>query len=196
MSETSSVKRSVGQPRPDGKDFKALIGWHMDNGTCYICDQPVDYSNGYHGATGAHWDCVKSEDKKTEEAFARVDRGMRDIGMRPTRKREGEGATAQKCKSMAVAALEAALGAKLFDITLWNQQGSYRGPRWDLDAWGLHFWFELDGHKFSGSASSLATMTQCLRFKRLSAHEEDCAHTFSLWEFKRSPNTVDKPTRP
>lgn len=189
MNESNSVERPVVRPQPDGKDFRALIDWHMENGTCYICSKPVDHSEGYHGGTGAHWDCVQQENKKTEEAFARVDQGFLSIGIKPKRRREGEGRTAQKCKAMAVAAIEEALGVRLYDITIWNQQGAYRGPRWDLDAWGLTFWFDRDGHRFSGDASSLPTMTQCLKFKRLRAVKEDLAHSFSLWEYRACPNT-------
>lgn len=189
MSETSSVERPVGQPCPDATDYKALISWHMDRGTCYICSKAVDPSDGYHGGTGAHWDCVTREEKKTKQAFDRVDAGFRSPGIKPKRKREGEGVTAQKCKAMAVAAIEDALGVTVYDITLWNQQGVYRGKRWDLDAWGMAFWFDRDGHKFSGQASSLATMTQCLKFKRMKAVAEDLGHTFTLWEHHQLPNT-------
>lgn len=188
MSEANSTDRPAGRPCPDASDFKALISWHMENGTCYICGKTVDPSQGYHGATGAHWDCTQREKKKTEEAFARVDAGFRSIGIKPKRRKEGQGVTAQKCQALAVAAIEEALGAKVYDITLWNQQGAYRGPRWDLDAWGMSFWFDRGGHKFSGQASSLATMTQCIKFKRLRAVKEDLGHTFSLWEAPQSPN--------
>ena len=189
MSEASSIDRRVGQPCPDATDYRALTSWHKDRGTCYICSKAVDPSQGYHGGNGAHWDCLRLEEKKTEEAFARVDAGFRSLGIKPKRKREGEGVTAQKCKAMAVAAIEEALGEKVYDITLWNQQGAYRGPRWDLDAWGMAFWFNRDGHKFSGQASSLATMTQCIKFKRMKAVQEDLEHTFTLREQQQLPNS-------
>lgn len=92
---------------------------------------------------------------------------------------------------MAVAAIEEALGAKLYDITIWNQKGVYRGPRWDLDVWGMAFWFDRDGHRFSGSASSLATMSQCVKFKKLRAVEEACTFSFSLCPTTPLPNVQD-----
>ena len=199
MSETNTVERPVMQPKPERDDFRALIDWHRVRGTCYVCELPVDASQGYHGVTGAHWDCVKTEEKKTEEAFSRADQGFRELGFKPRRKREGEGAIAQKCKAMAVTALQEALGVSIYKVTMWNQQGSYRGPRRDLDSWGVGFWFEVDGREFSGSASSLSTMTQCVHeFKRLKASREDVSHTFSLWEYSKPHNAeVSGPsTRP
>lgn len=71
MSDANSVNRPAGEPRPEASDFKALISWHIENGTCYICEKSVEHSQGYHGATGAHWDCIKHEETQTKEAFAR-----------------------------------------------------------------------------------------------------------------------------
>lgn len=85
------------------------------------------------------------------------------IGKRKSRAREGTGKTAVKAQKLAVAALERELGAELFDVLIWNQQGVYRGVRWDLDSWGLRFSFIRDGHTFSGQASSLETMTACVK---------------------------------
>ena len=167
----------------DRDEFRALIDKHMDAGTCYVCGKAANPSEGLHGITGAHWDCTQAEARKTDDAIAKADAGLRSIGLKPRRKREGEGATAQKAKALAVAALEAAIGAPLSEVTMWNQQGVYRGPRWDLDAWGVHFSYECDGYVFKASASSLATMTQCLSFKRLKA-EPDGPAGFTLWAHK------------
>lgn len=163
--------------------FRALIDKHRDAGTCHICGLAVDPARGYHGATGAHWDCTEAEKAKTDEVMAKGDRALKALGFKPRRRREGEGEVAQKCKTLATQALQELLGVPIYRVTMWNQKGVYRGPRWDLDSWGLHFYFEKHGSEFSGSASSLATMTQCLTFKRLKA-VEDGVSCYSLWEHK------------
>lgn len=128
--------------------------------TCPICADPVYADQGFYSITKAHWTC--------HEASTLSDRELNEITLGGRRRRpEGEGATAQRAKKLAVAALEAAVGAPLEEVTLWNQQGAYRGPKWDLDAWGLDFTFLRDRDTIRGSASSLATMTACVR---------DCAH--------------------
>jgi len=190
MNEVNTVERPVSRPVPTREEFRALLDAHQEAGTCYLCGLPVIAGQAHHGATGAHWDCTRADNKKTDEAFAKVDQGLRTLGVKPRRKREGDGATAMKAKALAVAAIEEALGVPIYDVTTWNQQGVYRGPRWDLDAWGLSFWFHLDGHRFGGQASSLATMTQCVRYKKLKASREDVAHTFSLWEDNMTANAV------
>lgn len=40
--------------------FGKTIAEHVDAGTCWLCGQPVDRGQGYHGATGAHWICSKA----------------------------------------------------------------------------------------------------------------------------------------
>lgn len=153
-------------------DFRESVRTHRDAGTCYLCGKPVDPSQGYHGATGAHWDChQKVEDDFTDS--------MRRLGGMP-RKPEGQGATALKAKAMAIAAIEKALGAEIYDVTLWNQKGVYRGPRWDLDSWGVYFKFDLGGSVMSGEASSLAIMTQCCGYKSLCAKPRDGTYSFDL----------------
>lgn len=129
--------------KPSREDHRAFRAWHCENGTCYICEQPVVNGQARHGATGAHWICHAAEEQKTQEAFARV-------GGIKSRAKEGTGKTASKARALAVAALEQALDAQLFDVRMWNQQGVYRGPRWDLDSWGLYFSFKQDEHTFGG----------------------------------------------
>lgn len=162
--------------------FRALLDAHYEAGTCYICGLPVVAGQAHNGATGAHWDCSRTEDVKAKEAAAKLDGLFVEFGFKKRRQPEGQGKTAQKARALAVTAIEDVLGVPIFDVALWNQQGVYRGPRWDLDAWGLSFSFDLDGHRFKGSASSLATMTQCVQYKRLVATPEGVAYTFSLWE--------------
>lgn len=149
--------------------FRENIQAHRDAGTCYICGKPVAEGESHHGATGAHWGCHKAEEEETAKIIARGDAAIASLGLKRKRRSEGEGATATKAKALAVVAIEEALSTKIYDITLWNQQGVYRGPRWDLDVWGLNFSFEQNGHKIGGSASALATMTQCVKCRKLVA---------------------------
>lgn len=100
--------------------------------------------------------------------------------MRKRRVAEGQGVIAKRALALGVAAVEAALETTLRDVRQWNQQGPYRGPKWDLDAWGMHFSFDLDGHTFAASASSLATMSACVKAGALKAVPADVANTFSL----------------
>lgn len=151
--------------KPSRDDFRAFIAWHREKDICYICEKPVVSGQAHHGATGAHWSCHDAEDKKAEEAFAKVG------GLKLSRKPEGAGRIATKAKKMAVEAIESALGAVLFDVSLWNQQGAYRGPRWDLDTWGIYFKFERSGNVLQGSASTLGTMTACVKAGGLKAVE-------------------------
>lgn len=160
--------------KPSREDRRAYMAWHRENGTCYICERPVADGQAYHGATGVHWDCHAAEERKTEEAFAKV-------GGLKSRAREGTGKIAIQAKELAVKAIECVLRAELFDVAMWNQQGAYRGPRWDLDSWGLSFKFERDGHVFSGQASSLSTMTACVKVGAMKATETgDIAFDFSI----------------
>lgn len=165
------------------KDFRAVIAAHRDSGTCYICGKPVVDGEAYHGATGAHWDCHAANETTSKQAVERGDEALRSLGFKPRkpRKPEGQGATALKAKAMAVSAIEQALGEKLFDVTLWNQKGVYRGARWDLDQWGLAFKFIRDGHTFAGQASSLSGMTACARAKAMKATpDRGIAFAFSI----------------
>lgn len=164
-----------------GESFRERIARHREAGTCHICGQPVENGQAIHGVTGAHWDCNEREDREAQEVFERVDEKLG--GVKPVRKRcrEGEGKTAQRAKALAVSAIEIELGALIYDVKLWNQQGIYRGPRWDLDVWGLSFKFRRDGYECLGSASSLATMTESAKAKKLRAVPDDVPLTYSLY---------------
>lgn len=170
-------------------DFsRATIDRHREAGTCHLCGGVVDASKGYHGATGAHWDCQKAFENESDQIFAKVG------GLRPARKPrcpEGQGRTAKKALAMAVEALEKAVGTPIFDVNQWNQQGAHRGQRWDLDAWGLTFRMRVNGGVIQGSASSLATMTQCVAADHLCASPEDMSNTWSL--HPRSKPAADTP---
>lgn len=149
--------------------FRENIQAHRDAGTCYICGKPVAAGESHHGATGAHWVCHKAEEEETARIIARGNAAIANLSLKKRKRPEGEGATATKAKALAVTALEEALGTTIYDITLWNQQGAYRGKHWDLDTWGMTFRFEQSGHEFGGSASALATMTQCVKYQKLVA---------------------------
>lgn len=166
--------------------IRAAIAAHRDAGTCHLCEKPVVDGEAHHGATGAHWDCHSKQESDAVKADARLAQLAHSIPGKPRapRKREGEGKTALKAKALAVSALEAYLDAKLHSVSIWNQQGVHRGPRWDLDAWGLYFKFERDGHTFGGSASSLATMTQCVKWQKLDATPSGGAFSFDLGPHK------------
>ncbi len=81
--------------------------------------------------------------------------------------REGEGRIAQKCIRLATAAFEEATGGKVVNSLIWNQQGQYRGPQWDLAAWGVDFDFTLPDSEniFKGSVASWSTMTAVSKLK-------------------------------
>lgn len=159
---------------------RAAIQAHIDAGTCHVCGATVDFAQGYNGATGAHWDCSKKLQIDVETSMSRMDAALAKLSGKMPRAAEGQGATAKKALALGVAAVEAALKTTLRDVRQWNQQGPYRGPKWDLDAWGMNFTFDSDGHTFAGSASSLATMSACVKAGGLRAVPADVANTFSL----------------
>lgn len=162
-------------------DIRANIAVHREAGTCYLCQKPVVAGEMHHGATGAHWDCTKQLEAQVPQTDTKL-RMLKHSRRTPRapRKREGDGALALKAKALAAAALEAALGSPIWDLSIWNQKGAHRGARWDLDAWGLHFKFDMDGKAMGGSASSLSTMTQCVKWGKLVALPAGNAYSFDL----------------
>jgi hypothetical protein len=152
---------------------------------CPTCGEPVFADQGYYSITGEHWACHAKQVATVAE--------LTKDRVRRRRRPDGEGKLAVRVRTLAVAALEQAIGVPLSDVTMWNQQGGYRGHHWDLDAWGLDFKFTLDGHQCAGSASSLSTMTQCARAcsegERFVAEADgDMAHAYSL--YTRDPQIV------
>lgn len=165
-------------------EFREMIDQHIDAGTCYVCKKPALAEQGLHGALGAHWSCVKKEEEAYEQAVEKIDSSLKEMGVKKPRAREGQGKTAQKAKDMAVKAIGTFIDpGSIFDVTIWNQQGVYRGPRWDLDAWGIHFKFWWGGREFSGQASSIATMTACVKAGGIKASRSlsGGAFTFDLY---------------
>lgn len=102
--------------------------------------------------------------------------------LKPRKRRapEGTGPTALKAQALAVLAIEAHVGAVLTDVSMWNQQGAYRGDRWQLDRWGIAFSFLRDGRLCKGGASSLSRMTDCVKAKAIVATPGDLAFSFQL----------------
>lgn len=150
---------------------------------CAICGNPVNPGDGIYTITGNHYDC---EFPKGRASFAEIAKDMDDalsaFGFKPKRHKgkEGTGRVALKAKAMAVEAIQRELGTEIFDVVMWNQQGAYRGARWDLDRWGLDFRFMLDPqHPMSGSASCLARMSDFIK-GRATARATDIAYTFDL----------------
>lgn len=180
----------MSQAANDVTAVRTAIAAHRDAGTCYLCTKPVQAGEARHGTTGAHWDCSKklANTAKADDAML-----QQLLPARQTpRKREGAGAVALRAKALAIAALEELLGGPVTEVSLWNQQGAHRGPRWDLDAWGVHFTYDLDGHAFQGTASSLATMTQCVKWRKLGASAAGNTFTFDLHQ-PRIPGGGDSP---
>lgn len=154
-----------------------IIGVEEMSDICTICKRPVINGEARYTPTDNHYSCEFPNGQTT------LDDLCRELGIdkRKPRKREGTGKTAIKAQNLAVAALALELDAELFDVLIWNQQGAYRGVRWDLDRWGLQFSFIRDGHTFSGQASSLATMTACVKAGAMKASAEgSIAFMFSI----------------
>lgn len=153
---------------------------------CSFCHQPLVDGQAIYTRTMDHYDCKfpngPEKHEPLEAIFARGDAALRKLGVHVPRakKPEGEGETAIKAKALAKEAIERELGVPIEIESLWNQQGDYRGKSWDLDRWGLNFTFVLDGHRHRGTASTLATMTDCVKAKRMRAQERDLAFDYSV----------------
>lgn len=132
---------------------------------CSICKKAVIDGAEIHGLTGNHWACVYPNGHESlEQIIERGDRALAGLTGKPYRKpraREGEGPGALKCKEWARLALEDLFDAPVTITAMWNQQGAYRGPRWDLDVWGL--FFVVGDSNLKNSASSLSRMSEHLK---------------------------------
>lgn len=156
-----------------------------ENHVCSICGKDVVDFTPIYSITGNHYDCeFPKGQKSTAELIADLDQKLENLVGRPKKKRaaEGTGPTARKAQSRAIKAIEMALGFEVYDVSIWNQQGAYRGPGWDLDAWGLHFSFKDDsGHEFKGQASSLGTMGFIVKSKFVYAVKDRGFATFDIY---------------
>lgn len=152
------------------------------NEACPHCGKPVYADQGYHSVARSHYDCENKQAEKLEEAKKRLDGLFAEWGLKPKRhkKREGEGAIAQKLIKLATEAFERETGVTVVSARIWNQQGQYRGKHWDLARWGVDFTFHTKhGTTARGSIHSWSTMTQCAKQKTLALHQEDMPYTFS-----------------
>jgi hypothetical protein len=139
---------------------------------CSNCGKPVYADEGYHGISKDHYSCHSDNLKKLDDFIEKMDGKLSDFGVKRKRKkkvREGEGKIAQKCIKLATEAFERETGGKVVSALIWNQQGQYRGPQWDLAAFGVDFEFTLEGHDrpFSGSIASWSTMTAFSKLKEI-----------------------------
>ncbi len=141
----------------------------MPDHICTICEKPVVMGQARYGVTDNHYDCHfpngrEAFEQEGKAAVAKFDAALASLGVRARRKPEGQGKVAMRCRELATEALEEALGVPVQVHTLWNQQGAFRGKYWDLDRWGVTFEFDGPaGRPMKGTASCLATMTDCAR---------------------------------
>jgi hypothetical protein len=137
---------------------------------CEYCGKPVYADEGYHGVSLNHYNCQGNSLERFEEACKKLDELVEDFGIKPKRKkvREGEGRIAQKCIKLATEAFERETGGTVTRALIWNQQGRYRGPKWDLAAWGVDFHFiSKEGHQMTGNVVSWSTMTQVSKLDKM-----------------------------
>jgi len=142
---------------------------------CAYCGKPVYCDEGIHGISLDHYDCYANVMK----SFDDMDTLLSPF-RRTTRRHapEGEGKIAKKVIEMATTAVEEKLGAKIYDVSFWNQKGGYRGPGWDLARWG--FYFSIEGTTLKGHCHSWSRMTDCAKAKKLIAHPEDITYSFNV----------------
>lgn len=166
----------------DRQAYREKIDKHLAAGTCHICGKPVVSGTPIHGLTGAHWRCEAKGIEDFNVSAAKVDAAFAALGIKPKRKKvpEGEGLVAKKATEKAVAALEKHLCNKVRDVKIWNQQGAYRGPQWDLDRWGLSCQFETEDMHVTVMMSTLDTMTACAKAKTIEIGVDDVR---SPWTF-------------
>lgn len=117
---------------------------------CSVCGEPVHNEQGYHTGSLDHYDChtkrhpfVNEPQTTLLSAIRDGDRAMNqlrdaaNLKPRKPRARAGEGKLAQHVTRLTVEALERVLEEPVSSANLWLQAGDYRGPKWDLDSWGV-----------------------------------------------------------
>ncbi len=150
---------------------------HIIKPRCSVCHGIVYSDQGYHGVSMDHYDCHTSGKRYFDDHMAQVkaamdagDRAMGalmgEVGLKPRkpRARAGEGALAQHVKKLVLEAIQEKFGCGIRSANLWLQEGDYRGPKWDLDSWGVNAVLD-DGHNLMVSCSSLAPMGDYRRCK-------------------------------
>ena len=156
---------------------------HLVKAHCSFCRKPVYADEGYHGATLDHYDCHTAGKPVVDhraEMQAAMDAGDRAMGSlldglqlkpRKPRARAGEGALAQHVKKLVIEAIQEKFGCGVRSAHLWLQEGDYRGPKWDLDSWGVNAVLD-NGHNMMVSCSSLATMGEYRRCKQVKLNHD------------------------
>jgi hypothetical protein len=152
---------------------------------CSNCGKPVYADEGYHGVSKDHYSCHADNLKKLDDLIAKLDGNLSDFGVKRKRKkkvREGEGKIAQKCLKMLTEAFERETEGKVVSANIWNQQGQYRGPRWDLAAFGVDFEFTLEGsdRTFTGSIASWLKMTAVSKLSEITLSASDIPYTYEI----------------
>jgi hypothetical protein len=149
-----------------------------------------------------HYDChtggkhVIDPKASMESAIAKVDKAMNallgEIGLKAKkpRARAGTGTLAQHVKQLVINALEEKFGEPVTRADLWLQEGDYRGPKWDLDSWGVNA--VVGTRTVLICCSSLAPMGDYRRCKTVclghdDVHSDDRGYAISV------PNEPTKP---
>ena len=179
------------------------IGRHIVKARCSVCHDIVYADQGYYGVSMDHYDChtggKRGFDDHMAQAKAAMEAGdramgvlMGEVGLKPRRPRAraGDGALAQHVKQLVINALEAKLGTRVTRADLWLQEGDYRGPKWDLDSWGVNA--VVGTGNLLSCCSSLAPMGDYRRCKTVrlghtDVHEKGSGYDVSV------PNEQTKP---
>lgn len=153
---------------------------HLCKEACEHCGKPVYADEGYHGVSMDHYSCHKGVIAKFEESAKKLDGIFEDLGVKPKRARDGTGKVAQKALKRAVEAIERATEGKVVKTLVWNQQGRYRGPKWDLAAWGVDFELQFEGDEktYGGSLACWATMTAVSKLETLTIFHDGPTFNF------------------
>ena len=176
---------------------------HIVKARCSACHDIVYADQGYHSVSMDHYDChtggKRGFDDHMAPAKAAMEAGdramgvlMGEVGLKPRkpRARAGEGALAQHVRQLVINALEAELGECVTRADLWLQEGDYRGPKWDLDSWGVHAVVGTGNRMVS--CSSLAPMRDYRRCKTVRLGHTDI-HVKGLGYDVSVPNEQTKP---
>jgi hypothetical protein len=168
---------------------------HIVKERCSVCCGIVYADQGYHGASMDHYDChtggkrVIDTKASMENAIAKGDKAMGsllgEVGLKTKkpRARAGTGALAQHVKQLVINALEEKFGEPVTRANLWLQEGDYRGPKWDLDSWGVNAVVGTGNRMVC--CSSLAPMgdyrrCKMVRLGRDDVHSDDRGYAISV----------------
>lgn len=145
---------------------------------CSVCLLPVYADQGYHTCSLDHYDCHRAANPplpslqeiqaQGAQGDAAIDSMFAAIGAKPKRRRAkaGTGKLSAKVQQLVLHALEEKTGLPVYSANLWLQEGAYRGPRWDLDSWGVDAKMGDNG-KILICCSSLAPMREYRSCKKV-----------------------------